>query len=877
MPVKLKYRNSTSTTTKFSGLLQSRLFRIALIALLGVLVVGCVVFAYFYYHYQRVVDDRIAAGPIFASVSQIYAASPQVRDGQKLSANVIAAELRQAGYNANPKLGTFQLNGDNIFIKPGPESFHNTDGATINTSDGVVQSITAENGVALAAYELEPQLITALSEDKNRTKRSLVTYQEIPPRMVQAVVAIEDRDFFNHGGINYLRTIKCGFQDLLSHHMSCGGSTLTQQLARGFFLSPEKKITRKLREIMITFQLEARFKKPQIFEMYANQMNLGHIGSYEINGFGEAARTFFGKPLGQLDTAQCALLAGLLQNPSYRNPYRHPERAMARRNLVIDAMVETGALTSSEAVRAKAEPLGLAPPNIEASEAPYFVDLVHDQLVQRIGDQDLSHQNLRIYTSLDPGLQRAASDAVEIGMRNVDEIVRKQHKTPKGQQPGPITYPQVALVAINPHTGQILALVGGRNYALSQLNHAVAQRPTGSIFKPFVYAAAYNSSLNGLSLGDAGVFTALTKLNDEATTYTDASGNEYTPRNLISGYQGEVTAAYALAHSLNAATIELGQMVGFNNVAAFARASGITNARGTPSVAIGTYNATPIDMSGAYTVFANNGVHLNPWMLASVRNTNGDIVSDFSPEAKQVMDPRAAYLTQSLLEGAINYGTATGAVRGHGFSAPAAGKTGTSHDAWFAGYTSNLLCIVWVGNDDYTSIEIEGAHAAAPIWTEFMKRAIQLPQYSDVKPFTAPDGVTTARIDKTSNLLVDSTCPNNSFYAAFLDGTAPVNTCSQMGENPQNFIQKIFGIGGNKPSTPETAPPQPSTGAPIVRQAPNTPPDGNSPDTTQQPEQKKKKNIFQKIFGGGKDKQDKQDKQQQDKQQPAQPVQPPPQ
>jgi penicillin-binding protein 1B len=877
MPVKLKIGNKTSIAAKSRGLLHSRIFRIALITFLGVLVIGSIVFGYFYYHYQRVVDDRIASGPIFASVSQIYAASPQVRDGQKLSASAIAADLRQAGYNANPKLGTFQLNGDNIFIKPGPESFHNTDGATINTSDGVVQSITAENGAALSAYELEPQLITALSEDKNRTKRRLVTYQEIPPRLVQAIIAIEDRDFFNHGGVNYLRIAKCAVADLLTHHKTCGGSTLTQQLAKNLFLSPEKRLKRKMIEVLITFQLEARFNKQQIFEMYANEMNLGHRGSYEINGVGEAAQAFFGKNLSQLDLAQCATLAGLLQNPSYRNPYRHPERAMERRNVVLDSMAETGAITASEAARAKAEPLQLAPPNIDASEAPYFVDLVHDQLVQRIGDQDLSHQSLRIYTSLDPDLQRAASEAVEIGMRNVDEIVRKQHKTPKGEKPGPITYPQVALIAINPHTGQVLALVGGRNYGVSQLNHAVSQRPTGSIFKPFVYAAAYNSSLNGMSLGDSGVFTALTKLNDEATTYTDASGKEYTPRNLISGYQGEVTAAYALAPSPHAPTPNLANKFGFNNVAALARASGITNARGTPSVAIGTYNATPLDMSGAYTVFANNGVHLNPWMLASVRNTNGDIVSDFSPEAKQIMDPRAAYLTQSLLEGVMTYGTAA-AVRGHGFTAPAAGKTGTSHDAWFAGYTSNLLCIVWIGNDDYTDINIQGAHAAAPVWTEFMKRAILLPQYSDVKPFTPPEGVTTARIDKTSNLLVDSTCPNNSIYAAFLDGTAPVNTCSQMGENPQNFIQKIFGIGGNKSSTPDTTiPPPPANGAPIVRQAPNTPPDGNAPDTTQQPEQKKKKNIFQKIFGGGKDKEEKQDKQQPDKQQPAQPVQPPPQ
>ncbi len=857
MPVKLKYGNNTTSTAAKPSLIHSRLVRGLFIAAIGVVAIGTIVFGYFYVHYQHVVDDRLNAGPIFSSVSQIYAAPREVRSGQKFTAASIAADLRQAGYNNNPKLGTFQLNGDNIFIKPGPESYHNTDGATINTTGGSVQSITAENGAVLTGYELEPQLITALSEDKNRTKRSLVTYQEIPPRMVQAVVAIEDRDFFNHGGINYLRTIKCGLHDLLSHHMSCGGSTLTQQLARGFFLSPEKKITRKLREIMITFQLEARFNKQQIFEMYANQMNLGHIGSYEINGFGEAARAFFGKPLNQLDTAQCALLAGLLQNPSYRNPYRHPERAMARRNVVLDSMVETGALTASEATRAKAEPLGLAPPNIDASEAPYFVDLVHDQLVKRIGDQDISHQNLRIYTSLDPDLQRAASEAVETGMKNVDELVNKLHKR-KGEEAGPITYPQVALIAINPHTGQILALVGGRNYGISQLNHAIAQRPTGSTFKPFVYAAAYNTSLNGMSLGDSGVFTALTKLNDDPQDFGTAD-KSYTPGNFVKGeYPGMVTAATALAHSLNIATIALAQQIGYNNVAALGRSAGIANARGTPSMAIGAYDATPLDIAGAYTVFANNGVHLTPWMLASVRNSNGDIVSDFSPEAKQVLDPRVAYLTQSLMEGVMNYGTGA-SVRSQGFTAPAAGKTGTEHDAWFAGYTSNLLCVVWIGNDDYTDIKIEGAHAAAPIWAGFMKRAILLPQYSDVKPFSAPEGVTVAHIDKASSLLVDSTCSDNTFYVAFLDGTAPVNSCSQMGENQQNFLQKIFGIGGNKPAMPDSGhpPATPSSPAPIVRSAPNTPPDGNTPDATQ-PAAPKKKNFIQKIFGGGKDKQQQQ-------------------
>jgi penicillin-binding protein 1B len=851
LPVKLKYAASKVTGT---GALRHRILRGAFILAVAALAVFAIVFAYYYHKYQKVVDDRLRSGHLFSSVSQIYAAPREIRNGQKYTAAAIAAELRRAGYSADSRLGTYELKGTSIFIKPGPESYHSTDGATIEAAGGVVQKITAENGAPLSAYELEPQLITALSADANRTKRRMLSYADIPPRLVQAVTSIEDRDFFNHGGINYLRTAKCAMQDLVSHRYNCGGSTLTQQLARGFFLTPEKRLTRKIRELFIAFQLEHRFSKQQIFEMYANEINLGHRGSYDINGFGEASQAFFGKDLKQLDTAEYALLAGMIQRPSRLDPYRHPERAIERRNVVLDSMVETGAITASEANHAKAEPLRLAPPNVDASEAPYFVDLVHDQLVQRIGDQDLAHQDLRIYTSLDPDLQAAASAAVEVGIKNVDEIVRKQHKGKNGN----ITYPQVALVALNPHTGQVLALVGGRNYGASQLNHAVAKRPTGSIFKPFVYAAAYNTSLNGTSLGDGGVFTALTQLSDVPTTFTFDNGRQtYTPNNFKGDFRGDVTAAYALAHSLNNATIQLGEMVGFQNVAALARSSGIASARGTPAVSIGAYDATPLDMTGAYTVFANNGVHLTPWMLASVRNPNGDIVSDFSPEAKQVLDPRVAYLTQSLMEGTMNYGTAA-AVRARGFTAPAAGKTGTSHDAWFAGYTSNLICIVWVGNDDYTDIKIEGAHAAAPIWAEFMKRAIQLPEYSDAKPFSPPEGITMVRIDRTTNLLADGSCASNSLNVAFLDGTAPVNSCSQMSENPQNFVQKILGIGEHSNTQP-TPPPLLPGAHPA---APSAPQNANPADATP-PTEPKKKNFFQKLFGGGGDKGTKQQQPQQ--------------
>ena len=453
-------------------------------------------------------------------------------------------------------------------------------------------------------------------------------------------------------------------------------------------------------------------------------------------------------------------------------------------------MVETGAITKDQAERAKAEPLHLSPGSVDASEAPYFVDLVHEQLVQKLGERDFNREGLRIYTSLDPDLQREATTAVDSTVHLVDEQVDRLHKNHK---PGETwVYPQVALVALNPHTGQVLALVGGRSYGTSQLNHAVSKRPTGSIFKPFVYAAAFNTSLEGAILsGQTKPFSQVTMLSDEQTTY-EVGDQEYTPRNYEGVYHDQVTARYALQQSLNNATIGLAALVGFDRVAALAREAGVRNARGTPSVAIGSYDATPLDMAGAYTIFANNGLHLDPWMLASVRTTTGDIVNDYTPTSKQLLDPRVAFLTTDMLENVINHGTGA-ATRSRGFTAPAAGKTGTSHDAWFAGYTSNLLCIVWVGNDDYTDVKIEGAHAAAPIWAEFMKKAVQLPQYSDTHTFSPPDGVSMVSVDKASSLLADDACPDSA-EMAFLDGTAPTDTCDHPPDK-RNILQKIFGLG----------------------------------------------------------------------------------
>ena len=849
---------------KFAPLTQGKLTSKRLMLLIGggVIAAGFLIFAcvfgYYYVKYQHIVDARLDK-PLFEDTAKIYAAPQELRPGQKFTASFIGQELRDAGYSVDgvgkaSLMGTYAEGQNSITIHPGPQSYHAPDGATVTFDRGVISEITGDNGQQLAAYELEPLLITDLS-DKNRAKRRLLTYDQIPKVVVQAVTAIEDRRYFQHGGVDYYAIVAWAWHDMRGDRRLMGGaSTLTMQLAKEFFLSPERTFKRKFLQIVITFQLEHRFSKQKIFELYANEIPLGQRGSFSINGFGEAAQAYFGEDARQLTLPQAALLAGLIQSPSWLNPYRHPQRAMRRRNVVLDAMVETGDITKEQAEQAKAAPLDLVSGAVDAGEAPYFVDLVRDQLSTRLGENDYNTEGLRIYTSLDPELQQAASEAVAEGLQVVDKIVEERHaRLVRHGDNTPIVYPQVALVALNPHTGQVLALVGGRNYGQSQFDHAVSHRPTGSIFKPFVYAAAYNTSLAGAQLtgadGVSGIFTQSTILNDEPTTFTFDGGQTYSPRDFEGKYYGDVTARFALQMSLNNATISLAQMVGYDNVASLARDAGITSVRATPAMAIGSYDATPLEMAGAYTVFANDGVKIDPWMLASVRSANGDVMDDYTPISKPVLDPRTAYLTTVLMENVIDHGTGE-RVRAMGFTAPAAGKTGTSHDAWFAGFTSNLICVVWVGNDDYSDIKIEGDHAAAPIWADFMKRAVALPQYSDTKPFVAPPGVTEVQLDKTTNLLADAACPDD-YTGAFLDGTQPTNTCDHSNGDQRNIFQKIFGIGQGPSTTPTTQ--APSAVTPNQPQPPNhqSANPAQAPNTVAQPEQeeKKKRGFWGRLFG----------------------------
>jgi penicillin-binding protein 1B len=818
------------------------------------------VFAYYYVKYDKIIDRRMR-GQIFNNSAKIYARPQVLKVGEKYSADELIGNLKRSGYTVQgykpeSQLGTYRQAGNAVEIRPGPESYHSTDGATVSFADGKVASISAlgsNEGQSLDGYELEPVLVTALFEGEQRTKRQLVQFSDLPPVMVNAVIAIEDRRFFQHSGVNFYRLAEAVLIDLKSGSKNQGASTITMQISRGFFLSPQKLIKRKLIEMLIATELEQKFTKQQIFEFYANQVYMGQRGSYSINGFGEAARAYFNKDIKAVTLPEAATLAGIIQSPNYYNPYKRPDRVVERRNIVLDSMVETGAITREQCDQAKATSLKLAPPNVEASDAPYFVDLVKDQLQNKLPENELNDEGYRIYTTLDPELQHAAAEAVQIGIKIVDEQVTKQRTRKKkvgtGKNakyetevvPGPT--PQVALVAIDPHTGDVLALVGGRNYGFSQLDHAVAKRPTGSIFKPFVYAAAVNSALTE---PPDQALTASSTVDDSPTTFT--YGDQiYEPRNYKNEYHGQVTLRYALQMSLNNATVKLAETVGYDKVADLAKDAGITSVKATPAMALGAYDASPLEMAGAYTVFANGGIKVDPILVRSVRAANGDVVQDFSNGTKPVLDPRVAYVMTSLMEAVINNGTGF-TVRQRGFTAPAAGKTGTSHDAWFAGYTTNLLCIVWVGYDDYSDLRLSGSATAAPIWAEFMKRAMTLPQYSDPGDFIQPSGVVDVRLDKVTNRIATPACPDD-YTVAFIAGTEPQDDCEHT--DSRNMFQKILGLG-------QTPPPPPMVNQP----AKVIPPGGTrTPSTTTeaqqqaQPEkpQEKKRGFWGKLFGIGGD------------------------
>ena len=792
-------------------------------------------FTYFYVQYAKVIDQKLRGGP-FTATSKIYASPGTVAVGDPGTPTEIAASLRRAGYSEsrNNPVGSYNVHPDSLEIFPGPDSYFKQDAGVIHfAKDHIVRIVALGDNTDRPQFSLEPELLTNVY-DKNREKQRIVHYADIPPSLIHAILSVEDKRFFQHAGFDPLRIIRSVMVDVKEGRNAQGGSTLTMQLAKSLFLTQERTWRRKLPEIMITLQLEQRLTKQEILELYVNQIDLGRRGSFEIRGFGEAARAYFGKDLHSLSLEQTATLAGMLNNPSIYSPFRHPDRALERRNLVLSLMRTNNYISDRDYAVAIDKPMTVATAEAESSEAPYYVDMVNDELTQRFEDYDFKGQSDRIYTALDLNLQRAAAQAIKIGMQNVDDQIKKQRRF-KGVTP---PLPQCALIALDPHTGEILALVGGRNYGASQLNHVLAKRQPGSIFKPFVYAAAMNTAING----GTRTLTPATTVVDEPTTFW-YDGKPYEPSNFGQRFYGVVTLRQALAHSMNVATIKVAEMVGYGAVTSLAHKAGInSDTHATPSVALGSYDATPMEMAGSYTVFANNGVYVKPSFLDTVKEPNGTIIFEHKAEPKQVLDPRVNYLMTSMMEEVLRSGTGAG-VHALGFNLPAAGKTGTSHDGWFAGFTSNLLCIVWVGFDDDRQLDLEGARSALPIWAEFMKRAAEFRTYRNVKAFSPPSGVVSIQIDPESGMPATPQCPKtiNEF---FISGTEPVGSCPlHGGANMDNTNVSGWDTaqpGAPRPPTGKTAIPSASPDQTTAQAEPSDPANPQEP--------KKKKGFFGRIF-----------------------------
>lgn len=721
--------------------------------------------------------DNLLAGEVFTRTAGIYAAPKQLRVNESISQADVLGFLNRAGYvektqQADTSRGRYAVNGTTIDVEPssassvdGVKQFQNVR-IQFTSSGKAISSLTDLDGRGtLQRVWLEPELITSVTGSE-RAKRKVIGFSDLPPHLVKAITVTEDRSFFEHYGVNIRGIIRAFIRrydsDPTSPLARQGGSSITQQLVKNLLLSPEQTWQRKISEAYMSIILETRLRKEKIFELYCNQVYMGQQAGFSINGFGEASSAYFNKDVTNLTLAESAFLAGLIRSPNRYNPYTKLDTATARRNQVLDSMAEAGAITQNELATAKATPLQVVPAKgrIDVSDAPYFADYVQNQLGDMIAGASAA-EHLRIYTTIDMDLQRAAYAALTKQMTALDKIQSKRF------EPGTL---QAALVAMNSKTGEIVAMVGGRDYSKSQLNRATdAYRQPGSVFKPFVYATALNTAYDPIPR----VITPATTYMDEPKTFT-FDNQEYSPGNFGETYSHEpVTLRDALVHSLNVVTVEVAMEVTIGRVMSLAGKAGLPRPpRAYPAMALGTNEATPLQIASAYTAFANLGTRVTP--IAINRITTGDGVTIAAPTAQksEALRPDVAFVMTSFMKDVVNRGTAS-KVRARGLKEVLAGKTGTSRDGWFAGYTPNLVCAVWVGFDDGSQLGLTGANSALPIWADFMQVALaEHPEWEG--DWDAPPGVEEVYINPKTG---EPTAPGDAEKRLefFINGTGPNN------------------------------------------------------------------------------------------------------
>ncbi len=723
---------------------------------------------YFWISYGRLIDARL--GGEQRSIPRIFGRPFDIRPGRALTLEQLRQRLNEVGYAEREKAtrpGEFSVGGTAVIVAPRTGEADRVRLVRVDLSRGqspVVARLSEVGGRDVDRLTLEPPLLATLAPGQ---RRRYVPLAAIPQVMVQAVLAIEDRRFYEHPGVDPIRMVGALWTNLFGNRPYLeGASTVTQQIVKNTFLTAEQTLPRKIQEQFMALVLESRFTKDQILELYLNEVIVGQRGPFEIHGVAEAARIFFGKDVSNVSAAEAATIAGIIQSPSRLSPFRNPERAKERRNVVLREMAAVGYLPREAAAKAAEEPLRVQARALE-NEAPYFVDYVSAVIDEKYAGLLNKDTAVDVYTTLDLQYQRFAQEAVAAGLGLVDK------QLPRRKQ----GLAQVALVAVDPRTGEVLALVGGRAYSQTQYNRAVTtRRQPGSIFKPFVYLAAFERT----AVEGQPVITPASVFVDEPTVFKDGEGNDYAPGNYTNEYDGPTTVRRALAQSRNIVAIKVAEAAGLDRVADLWKRVGVgTPARPYPSIALGVFEASPLEMATAFTLFANGGA-VRPLQAISRIMDGGRALPAPPGRLRQVARPDTTYLVTNLLRGAINEGTGAGARSAYQFYLDAAGKTGTTNDlrdAWFAGFTPELLTVVWVGLDDNQPIGLSGAQAALPIWAMFMRQALVGRPNA---PFDTPAGIVYTTIDRDTGLLATPACPR-TMTEAFLVGTEPREHCDVHG------------------------------------------------------------------------------------------------
>jgi penicillin-binding protein 1B len=756
--------NSTRGARRYVVLALRVLFAIVIVSVISI----SAAFAYLYSHYSKVVDARLASGYL-TSRAGVYAAPRVLRAGQRLTPERLGETLRRAGYVEGEASrvwnGRFKVEDDAVEIRPSEASDDSNSASgpeVVRVSfdrRGQIASVTGD-GAALDSYALDPEPLTSDPSEKT-SERAALSYNEVPTVLRDAVLSIEDRRFFEHGPVDLWGVARAVFSwDDGNQDFKQGGSTITQQLVKNTYLTPERTLQRKFREAALASVIESRMSKEDIFALYCNEIYLGQRGSVAVRGVRQAARVYFGKDLKDLSLAESATIAGMIQSPGRYAPDRHPEEARTRRNVVLGAMLRDGRVKEEQERAAADEPVRVTPFERTDATAPYFIDYANRVVESRLPPSAAEGaQGLRVYTTIDTELQQLAEDAVARQTERLEKVF-------KGRKP------QAALVALDPRTGRVLALVGGTSYAESQLNRVTdARRQPGSVFKPVVYAAAMEGGISPLTLST-----------DAPREFTYDVHSKYRPANYGGGFSmRDVTLRTGLVRSLNVVTVDVALRTGLTRVATLAERLGLPKPASYPSLALGTTEATPLEVATAYTAFAEDGRVVRPNPIMRVDGAGGrTLLEETTVTAEQVLKPSTAYMLTDMLSAVVDHGTAR-AARGTFKSVAVAGKTGTSRDGWFAGYTPNLVCVVWVGFDDGEELNMTGAEAALPAWAEFVRRATELRPELGGRAFDRPSAITTVEIDPDTGQLASASCPQRE-RVALAPAFVPDHECSMHGD-----------------------------------------------------------------------------------------------